>query len=73
MESFESLYQHALEIQTHEFNDSLLFHHIDTYLWHYRLWSFISRDTKSDRFLYRNQHTQRKLLNFENWINGEHQ
>ena len=23
------------------------------------------------RFLPKNQHTQRKLLNFENWVNGE--
>ena len=27
--------------------------------------------TKSERFLPKNQHTQRKLLNFENWCNGE--
>ena len=27
--------------------------------------------TKSERFLPQNQHTQRKLLNFENWVNGE--
>ena len=28
-------------------------------------------DTKLERFLPENQHTQRKLLNFEFWINGE--
>ena len=27
--------------------------------------------TKSKIFLPKNQHTQRKLLNFENWVNGE--
>ena len=27
--------------------------------------------TKLERFLPNNQHTQRKLLNFENWVNGE--
>ena len=27
--------------------------------------------TKLERFWPKNQHTQRKLLNFENWINGE--
>ena len=27
--------------------------------------------TKLERFLPKNQHTQRKLLNFENWVNGE--
>jgi hypothetical protein len=26
--------------------------------------------TKLERFLPENQHTQRKLLNFENWISG---
>ena len=27
--------------------------------------------TKLERFLPKNQHPQRKLLNFENWVNGE--
>ena len=27
--------------------------------------------TKLERFLPKNQHTQRKLLNFENWVIGE--
>ena len=27
--------------------------------------------TKLERFLPKNQHTQRKLLNFNNWDNGE--
>ena len=27
--------------------------------------------TKLERFLHKNQHTQRKSLNFEFWINGE--
>ena len=39
-------------------------------LWQYRLWSFKSRDTKLERLLPKNQHTQRKLLNFENWLTG---
>ena len=39
-------------------------------LWQYRLWSFQTRGTKLERFLPKNQHTQRKLLNFENWISG---
>ena len=34
-------------------------------LWLYRLLSF--QGTKLDRFLHKNQHTLRKLLNFENW------
>ena len=37
----------------------------------YRLWSFKSRDTKLERFLPKNQHTQIKLLDFENWCKGK--
>ena len=40
-------------------------------LWQYGLWSFQTGGTKLKRFLHKNQHTQRKLLNFEFWINGE--
>ena len=42
-------------------------------LWQYGLWSFQTGYTKLERFLHKNQHTQRKLLNFENWTNGEPQ
>ena len=31
---------------------------------------FSSRGTKLQKYLPKNQHTQRKLLNFENWISG---
>ena len=34
----------------------------------YGLWRFQTGDTKLERFLLKNQHTQRKLLNFEFWI-----
>ena len=40
-------------------------------LWQYGLWSFQKGDTQLERFLSKNQHTKRKLLNFEFWINGE--
>ena len=41
-------------------------------LWQYGLWSFQrGGDTKLERFLPKNQHTQRILLNFEDWVNGE--
>ena len=40
-------------------------------LWQYGFWSFQAGCTKLERFLPKNQHTQRKLLNFENWVNGE--
>ena len=39
-------------------------------VWQYGLWSFHTGGTKLERFLPKNQHTQRKLLNFENWISG---
>ena len=42
-------------------------------LWQFGLWSFQMGYTKLERFLHKNQHTQRKLLNFENWTNGEPQ
>ena len=40
-------------------------------VWQYRLWSFQTGGTKLEIFLPKNQHNQRKLLNFENWVNGE--
>jgi hypothetical protein len=40
-------------------------------LWQYGLWSFQAGGTKLEIFLHKNQHTQRKVLNFEFWINGE--
>ena len=32
---------------------------------------FSNGGTKLERFLPKNQHTQRKLLDFKNWVNGE--
>jgi hypothetical protein len=32
---------------------------------------FQTEGTKLERFLPKNQHTKRKLLNFENWVSGE--
>ena len=40
-------------------------------LWQYGLWSFQTGDTKLEIFLPKNQHIQKKLLNFEFWINGK--
>ena len=40
-------------------------------LWQYGLWSFQVEGTKLERFLHKNHHTQRTLLNLEFWINGE--
>ena len=40
-------------------------------LWQYGLWSFQTGGTKLERFLSKNQQTQRKLLNFENWVSRE--
>ena len=36
-----------------------------------RVVEFSNGGTKLERFLPQNQHTERKLLNFENWVNGE--
>ena len=44
---------------------------IDSRLWQYKLWSFQMGGTTLERFLPKNQHPQRNLLNFENWINGD--
>ena len=44
---------------------------IYSWLWQYGLWSFQTGGTRLEIFLLKNQHTQRKLLNFENWVNGE--
>jgi hypothetical protein len=35
-----------------------------------RVVEFSNGVTKLERFLHKNQHTQKKLLYFENWING---
>ena len=32
---------------------------------------FSNGGTKLERFLHKNQHTESKLLNFENWVNVE--
>ena len=42
-------------------------------LWQYGLSSFQVGGIKLGRFLPKNQYTQRKFLNFENWTNGEPQ
>ena len=40
-------------------------------VWQYKLWSFQMGGTKLEIFLPKNQHTQRKVSNFENRSNGE--
>ena len=37
----------------------------------YGLWSFQTGGSKLERFMIKNQDSQRKLLNFESWINGK--
>jgi hypothetical protein len=44
-----------------------LFGTLEYGVWQYGLWSFQTGGTKLERFLPKNQHAQRKLLNFENW------
>ena len=36
-----------------------------------RVVEFSSEGEKVEIFLPKNQHTQKKLLNFENWVSGE--
>ena len=43
----------------------------DSIIRQYGLSSFQAGGIKLERFLHKNQHTQRKSLNFEFWINGE--
>ena len=40
-------------------------------LWQYGLWIFQVGSTKLERLLHKNQRTQRKLKNFQFWINGD--
>ena len=54
-------------IQAETYNST----HMLCVLWHYGLWSFQTGGTKLERFLLKNQHTQKKLLNCENWVNRE--
>jgi hypothetical protein len=39
-------------------------------LWQYGLWSFQTGGTKLESFSPKNQFTQKKLFNFENWVSG---
>ena len=61
------------EKQRHLFYITLLLtikKYLQCTLWQYWLWSFQTGGTKLERFLPKNQHPQRKLLIFENWISG---
>ena len=42
-------------------------------LWLYGVWIFQTGDIELERFLPKNQQTQRNFENFENWTNGEPQ
>ena len=50
---------------------NLIFYSLTRSIWQYGLWGFQTGSTKLERFLPKDQHTQRKLSNFENWSNGE--
>ena len=57
-------------VQFFSFHDHLA-NSVCVSLWQYELWSFQTWGTyKIERFLPKNQHTQSKLLNFENWVYG---
>ena len=55
--------QHVTQIVCAE---QLIHLDVDIGLRYYGLWSFMIRDAKLERFLHKNQLTQRNLLNFEN-------
>ena len=59
------------EVSLGKLNEGVSMNSLHFWLWQYGLWSFQTEDTKLERFLPKNQRTQRKLLNFEFWINGE--
>ena len=63
-------YPHS-NLCTCKHTESAVCKHVDTHysVWQYGLWSFQTGGTKLERFLPKNQHTRRKLLNFENWVN----
>ena len=60
-----------VESSSHHFLLLKQHHKVHSTIWQYGLWSFQTGGTKLERFLSKNQHTKRKLLNFENWVNGE--
>ena len=59
-------------LDTFEYGDSRFFQSDTPYVLAIRVVEFSSGGgTNLERFLPKNQHTQRKLLNFENWTNGK--
>ena len=55
------------------FGEKRVSHIVLAYIIVIRVVEFSSGGTKYERFLPKNQHTQRKLLNFDNWVNREYQ
>ena len=74
MKSTSNIYMYflCLEILSDQYLSwlKILIIHSLYWLWQYGLWSFQAGYTKLERFLPKNQHPQRKLLNFEYWISG---
>jgi hypothetical protein len=68
-----SVYIFAPPMWAAQFSERVLLTVSMSSLWQYGLWSFQTGGTKLERFLHKNQHTQRKLLNFENSTSGGHQ
>ena len=66
----KNTHKSSKELIRHRFFPTLFSRYHHSILWQYGLWSFQTGGTKLERFLTKNQHTQRKLLNFENWTNG---
>ena len=49
----------------------LVLRNLDLRVMAIRVMEISNEGTKLERFLPKNQHTQRKLLSFENWVSGE--
>ena len=76
IEKYSMLFLNSADIREEEdfpdffdASESTMMVHSESKVWQYGLWSFQMGDTKLERFLPKNPHTQRKLLNFEFWIN----
>jgi hypothetical protein len=66
-----SLFRYSFMLYfSYKIGSCFAFFHVECAVWQYGLWSFQTGGTKLERFSHKNQHTLRKLLNFENWISG---
>ena len=61
----------SIKTPSHLSNHAMLHHSVSQLAcWLLRLAIRVVKFSKLERFLHKNQHPQRKSLNFENWISG---